>query len=302
MNNFCKTLLSFETFLKIDRGLSPNTVSAYLRDISLFLESSKIQSCKDITQQTITDFSDLLHSRGEAETSITRRLIALKVFFQFLKEFEFLKQVPVIEHPKIWRKLPSVLSKDEVDILLEAPSYKSIKNFKDAYCSARDKAILYLMYSTGIRVSELCNLKLGDVNDEFIRVLGKGSKSRLVPLGKKALQVVNDYLIHFRDSLHKKPPITNDHLFLSVRGEKLNRTTIWKNIQSYAQLAGIDKKISPHSLRHAFATHLLDNKADLRIIQEMLGHACISSTEVYTHISKESLTEKFKAFHPRNNG
>ncbi|WP_246481873.1 site-specific tyrosine recombinase XerD [Chlamydiifrater volucris] len=294
-------LSSFETFLKIDRGLSLNTVSAYLRDISLFLENSKIQSCRDITQQTVTDFSDFLHSKGEAETSITRRLIALKVFFQFLKEFELLKQVPTIEHPKIWRKLPSVLNKNEVDTLLEAPSYKSIKNFKDSYCSARDRAILYLMYSTGIRVSELCNLKLGDVNDEFIRVLGKGSKSRLVPLGQKASQAVDDYLVHFRDFLKEKKG-SSEYLFLSFRGERLNRTTIWKNIRAYARLSGINKKISPHSLRHAFATHLLDNKADLRVIQEMLGHACISSTEIYTHISKESLTEKFKAFHPRNNG
>ncbi len=287
-------LEKFSLFLSVDRGLCQQTILAYSQDISLFLLLNKILSTEEISQNSVCYFVEKLHERNEAEATLARRLIALKVFFIFLKDAQLLKHPPIIEHPKIWKRLPTVLSPQEVEQLLLTP--KRAKHLSPLIV-ARDTAILYTLYSTGIRVSELCDLEIGDVNDEFIRVTGKGSKTRLVPLGSLARDAIDAYLSPFRDLMRQKSP-KEEHLFLSFRGKKLERSCIWRRIHEYAKQI-TSKPVSPHSLRHAFATHLLNNKADLRVIQEMLGHSRISSTEIYTHVASDALIEKFHTFHPR---
>lgn len=292
---FCDAILEqFTLFLSVDRGLSSNSISAYCQDITLFLKINTITSIAEISQDSVHLFVHQLHKRKEAEATLTRRLIALKVFFRFLKEAKLLEHPPLIEHPKIWKRLPTVLTPQEVDALLAIPK----KTPTSSLISTRDTAILHTLYSTGIRVSELCGLHIGDVSDDFLRVTGKGSKTRLVPLGKLASAAIDAYLCPFRENLQKKQP-EEHHLFLSIRGHKLERSCVWKRIHYYAKQV-THKRISPHSLRHAFATHLLDNKADLRVIQEMLGHARIASTEVYTHVAADTLMENFLSYHPRN--
>ncbi|ANH78817.1 site-specific tyrosine recombinase XerD [Candidatus Chlamydia sanziniae] len=293
-SSFYTTILEkFSLFLSVDRGLSRQSVAAYCQDISLFLSVCLIQDSMNISQNSVYFFVEELHKRKEAETTIARRLIALKVFFLFLQDHELLPYPPIIEHPKIWKRLPSVLTLKEVDALLATPHQIDGNPPQIAF---RDTAILYTLYSTGIRVSELCGLCLGDASDDCIRVTGKGSKTRLIPLGSLAKKAIDAYL-PFRDKHQKKNP-KEEHLFLSIRGRKLDRSCVWRQIHNYAKQITL-KPTSPHSLRHAFATHLLDNKADLRVIQEMLGHACIASTEVYTHVAADTLIEKFLAYHPR---
>lgn len=279
----------FTLYLSVDRGLCKLSVEAYCQDISLFFKDSGVVQMENITQDSVYLFVHRRQECKEAEATVARRLIALKVFFQFLKEKGLMRHPLLIEHPKIWKKLPSILSPDEVNKLLAVPTKLGIP----PCIAARDTAILHTLYSTGIRVSELCDLRIGDVNDEFVRVTGKGSKTRQIPLGRQAITAIDGYL-----SVRKDSPREN-HLFLSSRGKKMDRSCVWRRIKLYASSV-THKSISPHSLRHAFATHLLDNQADLRIIQEMLGHARISSTEVYTHVAAESLIEKFTTYHPRN--
>ncbi len=295
MKDHSLLLEQFVVFLSVDRGLRSNSIAAYCQDVSLFLKDGNIQSLEEITQDRVLSFIEKRAKAKEAETTIARRLIALKIFFSFLKDGKKIAQTPIIEHPKIWKRLPSVLTPAEVDALLIKPSQDtSIR--PDVAC--RDTAILHTLYSTGIRVSELCGLRIGDVSDAFVRVTGKGSKTRLVPLGTRAVQAIDDYLVAAREAWQKKYPEENS-LFVSLKGKPLDRTTVWKRIRYYAEQV-THKNVSPHSLRHAFATHLLDNQADLRVIQEMLGHARISSTEVYTHVAADSLIEKFFTYHPRN--
>ncbi|BAE81051.1 integrase/recombinase [Chlamydia felis Fe/C-56] len=292
---FCDNILEqFTLFLSVDRGLSRNSISAYSQDITLFLKISAITSIEEISQDSVYLFVQQLHKRQESESTLARRLIALKVFFRFLKETELLDHPPLIEHPKIWKRLPSVLTPKEVDALLAIPKTSETSPM----ISARDSAILHTLYSTGIRVSELCGLCIGDVSDDFLRVTGKGSKTRLVPLGERACKTIDAYLCPFRETFQKQRP-EEHHLFLSVRGHKLERSCVWRRIHHYAKQI-THKQVSPHSLRHAFATHLLDNKADLRVIQEMLGHARIASTEIYTHVASDTLIENFLSHHPRN--
>lgn len=295
-NKFSNAILEqFVLFVSIDQGLSPNSISAYCQDIRLFLKITSTTSPEEISQDSVCLFVEKLHQRKEAETTLARRLIALKVFFRFLKESQLLPHPPRIEHPKVWKRLPSVLSLKEVDALLQVPQTLQIS----PAIAARDSAILYTLYSTGIRVSELCGLCISDVNDDYIRVTGKGAKTRLIPLGKLASQAIDAYLCSFREFFQKQSP-EEPHLFLSARGKKLERSCVWRRIHYYAKHV-THKRVSPHSLRHAFATHLLNNKADLRVIQEMLGHACIASTEIYTHVAADSLMQNFLAYHPRSN-
>ncbi|AAP05478.1 site-specific tyrosine recombinase XerD [Chlamydia caviae] len=292
---FCDVILEqFILFLSVDRGLCRNSISAYCQDITLFLKINAITSTEEISQDSVYLFVQQLHKRKEAESTLARRLIALKVFFRFLKEAKLLDHPPLIEHPKIWKRLPSVLTPKEVDALLSAAQQSKTSPI----ISARDTAILLTLYSTGIRVSELCDLCISDVSDDFLRVTGKGSKTRLVPLGKVACKAIDAYLCPFRETFQKLHP-EEHHLFLSVRGHRLERSCVWRRIHYYAKQV-THKRVSPHSLRHAFATHLLDNKADLRIIQEMLGHARIASTEIYTHVAADTLMENFLSYHPRN--
>jgi integrase/recombinase XerD len=218
-------------------------------------------------------------------------LVAVKVFFRFLKKEDFveLDVTRHLESPKLWQLIPEVLTIGEVDLLLKAPD-------GETPLGARDKAILEVLYASGLRVSELCGLNIHDVDEACVRVKGKGGKERLVPIAKVALDAVDRYLAQHRGEVGGEKEIP---LFVSRKGKRIDRSDVWKRVKFYAKRAGIAKRISPHTLRHSFATHLLENGADLRVIQEMLGHAHISTTDHYTHISQLHLSQAFSAFHPR---
>ncbi|MEG0036933.1 MAG: site-specific tyrosine recombinase [Victivallaceae bacterium] len=282
-------LSQFLSYLTIDRGVSANTISAYMSDVKKYLGWYNEIPNFSSARTTFLLYIESLHAEKFADTSVARHLISLKIFFFYLKSNRLISEneIPNFEHPKIWIKLPSILTRTEVDRLLNYPE-------ENSFIELRDKTVINLLYSTGIRVSELCNLKLADVNDSFIRVTGKGTKTRVVPIGTKALLLIDKYLVTYRDLFQ------TDVLFLSSRGKPLDRITVWKRIKVYARSCGLLKTISPHTLRHAFATHLLDNGADLRIIQELLGHSNIATTDIYTHVSKNTMIEKFNRFHPRN--
>lgn len=293
MHAYEHILPQFTVFLAVDRGLKQTSIAAYSQDVSLFIRDTGIRDLSKISQEHLLFFIEKRTLHGEAETTLARRLISLRVFFSFLLNNQIISQEPITQHPKIWKRLPSILSQEEVSLLLAQP-------LKDPritpHIADRDTAILHTLYSTGIRVSELCNLYIHDLDDSYIRVTGKGSKTRLVPMGKVAQQAIDQYLLVHRDSFRNS---LEKHLFLSLKGNPLERSCVWRRVQYYAKQV-THKKISPHSLRHAFATHLLNNQADLRIIQEMLGHSRISSTEIYTHVASDTLMEKFLTYHPRN--
>ncbi len=275
----------FLSFIGAEKGLSVNTIEAYERDIRRFVEGKN----REIQEETIVSHLSELKEKGYASSSIYRSLMALRVFFRFLRGEGYVAKDPtaLLDSPKMWQLIPEVLSSDEVEKLLDAPDKKCEEG-------ARDKAILETLYATGIRVSELCDLNVYDVGDTEVRVRGKGGKERMVPIGEEALLAIDAYLANFREAREKECP-----LFLSKRGKRIGRTTVWERVKHYARAVGIDKEISPHTLRHSFATHLLDHGADLRVIQEMLGHADIGTTERYTHLSKKRLFEAFDTFHPR---
>ncbi|MBF5059486.1 site-specific tyrosine recombinase XerD [Candidatus Neptunochlamydia vexilliferae] len=276
----------FLSFIGAEKGLSVNTIEAYERDIRRFTEEKD----QEIKEETIVSHLSELKEKGYASSSVYRTLMALRVFFRFLKREGYVAKDPtaLLDSPKMWQLIPEVLSSDEVERLLHAPD-------RECEEGARDKAILETLYATGIRVSELCGLSVHDVGDTEIRVRGKGGKERVVPIGEEALLAIDHYLANFRDDGGKECP-----LFLSKRGKRIGRTTVWERVKHYARVVGIEKEISPHTLRHSFATHLLDHGADLRVIQEMLGHADIGTTERYTHLSKKRLFDAFDTFHPRN--
>jgi integrase/recombinase XerD len=283
----------FLIYIGSEKGLSPNTIEAYHRDglaFVEFLDHAGIRNFEEVTQNHIVDFLALLKDKGYATASMARNLISIKVLFRFLKRENILKDNPAfyIETPKLWQLIPEVLSIAEVENLLNQPD-------PNHPGGARDKAILELLYASGLRVSEVCTIKINDVDDEHVRVFGKGSKERLVPLGRLALAAIDHYL-RYRDQFDSDQLKV---LFVAKGGKPVNRVSVWRMIKQYAKKAGITKNISPHTLRHSFATHLLDNGAELRVIQEMLGHASISSTDRYTHISKTHVQRAFDAFHPR---
>lgn len=284
----------FISYIASEKGLTQNTIAAYQRDLLAFiqfLETSPIDRFSAVQQNHIVNYLAELKRNNYAIASIARALIAIKVLFRFLKRENLIPNNPTIylETPKLWQIIPEVLSNTEVDRLLTQPS------LNDAI-GARDKAILEILYASGLRVSEVCNLTLYAIDDTFVRVYGKGRKERLVPIGKQALEAVDYYLAHFR---HQWDSEKQQALFLTKNGKKIDRITVWRMIKRYAKRASITKNISPHTMRHSFATHLLDNGADLRVIQEMLGHANISSTDRYTHISRSHLQEAFQKSHLR---
>lgn len=286
-------IADFLSYLLTEKGLSDNTNAAYGRDISAFAKSLNTQGVKDfssVEQTHIIAFLSDLKIAQYAITSICRALIAIKVLFRFLKREEIVPQDVSLhlETPKLWQLIPEVLSQDEVERLLAQP------DDTNSY-GARDKAIIEVLYASGLRVSELCGLQIYDVDENFVRVKGKGQKERLVPIGKKALAAVDHYLVCYRDHYDSQ---YQPALFVTRTGRPIDRITVWAMIKDYAKSAGIIKNISPHTLRHSFATHLLDHGADLRIIQEMLGHANISSTDRYTHVSRSHLQEAFQKYHP----
>ncbi len=287
----------FIDYLSVERGLAPNTIEAYAGDLHKyinFLTSKGIKSLQNTTRKHITAF--LLHQkeRGLSSGSISRGLVAIKVFYRFLHRERFIKEDPtsVLDSPKIWRHLPETLSVDEIDKLLTRPDIRH-------WMGIRDKAALELMYATGMRVSEIVSLDVNDANLDigFVKCLGKGQKERIVPIGKMAVSALKRYLEKVRPKLLKSPPSSG--LFLTRLGRKMSRQSFWKIIKRYATQARIKKLMSPHILRHSFATHLLERGADLRIVQEMLGHASISTTQIYTHVDKERLKQIHRKFHPR---
>jgi integrase/recombinase XerD len=291
-----KFIEEFLNYLSIERGLARNTLEAYGRDLKKyreFLERKRTDSWKEITSQKIREYLLNLRERKLSSRSIARNLVTIRVFYKFLVQEGHLREDPLsnLESPKIESKLPQVLTTLEVERLLRGPSLVSP-------LGVRDKAILELLYATGIRASELISLKVSDPRLErrYLRCLGKASKERIVPFGSPARKILKKYIEEARASLRKKEG--SDYLFLNRFGRRLSRQGLWKIIKKHSKKAGI-KRITPHTLRHSFATHLLQRGADLRSIQEMLGHRDISTTQIYTHLDRERLKEVHRQYHPR---
>lgn len=288
-------------YLRIERQVALNTIEAYERDIErylVFLQKQGIGLPYLIKQQNVEDFLQVLHELHLSSTSISRNLSAVRSFHRFLLGEATSESDPTanITVPKPWMKLPEVLDQVDVEKLILQPDIATDKGL-------RDRAILEFMYATGVRVSELVNLKIPDIiwDDEFVRILGKGNKIRYIPIGKSALKWVQQYEQTSRRSLAALEK-SGDRVFLNRFGKKLSRQSIWKLLKEYALMAGIQKFISPHSLRHSFATHLLEGGADLRAVQEMLGHADIITTQIYTHLDRSMLKEVIQSFHPLESG
>ncbi len=288
-------LIEFTNFLTVSRRHSRHTVDAYRRDLVRFHKFLKDTGQGDpVTGTAIRAFLTHLAGQGQSPASITRALSSIKSYFRFLsgEGGEGANPAELLESPKAARRLPQVIAMAQVDALLDAPD-------GDTPLGLRDRAMLELLYATGLRVSELVSLNVTDLNLEagFLRTLGKGSKERLVPIGAVALQSVRRYLDEARPAFIKGSPPAG--LFLTRLGKKMTRQGFWKSLKTYAKKAGIGSGLSPHSLRHAFATHLLEHGADLRAVQEMLGHADISTTQIYTHILKERMLAVHDRCHPR---
>lgn len=287
----------FLHYLSVEKGLSNNTIFSYKGDLNKFtnyLENKEIDSFSKVNRDNISNFMFDQKKRGLSASSIARNLVAIKMFYRFLLRERILKTDPtaVLEAPKLWKRLPEVMSLTEVESIIGSPNLRKNQGI-------RDRAILETMYATGMRASELVNLKLEDINLEvgFVRCFGKGRKERIVPLGRKAKEALIRYLDKVRPKLLKEK--SSPQIFLSRLGRRISRQTLWKIIIRYAKLAKIKKRIKPHTLRHSFATHLLEGGADLRSVQELLGHADISTTQIYTHIHKDRLKAIHKRFHPR---
>ena len=287
---------TFLSYLRVEKGLSDNTIQSYRRDMMKFvgfLEKQKIDTAK-IQRQDVVNFLTTLYKRRLDSRPVARHLVTIRHFFRFSLLEGFVKEDPAatIESPKFRQSLPYFLSLEEVERLLAQPDTTSAVGL-------RDKAIIELMYSTGIRVSELTGIRVGDLQLDAgcLRCIGKGNKERLVPVGKKALAVVESYLKKSRPELLKDD--ASAHLFLNQRGRPMDRVTIWKMMGQYGRKAALRKPLKPHTLRHSFATHLLDRGADLRSVQMMLGHSDISTTQIYTHVVEERLKQVYKAHHPR---
>jgi integrase/recombinase XerD len=288
----------FLDYLNIECGLSKNTLSAYKQDLNKFERYLKISNKSSASQASTEDlihFMEYNRKKGTSYTSISRYLTAIRMFYRYLTAEKRIKEdiTTLLDTPKTWKRIPNVLSYGMIQKLLDAPDVSTIYGI-------RDKAILELMYATGTRVSEVITLHINDVNlmASYIRCLGKGQKERIVPLSDVAIKYINIYLNKSRPQLVNKKRLS-DYLFLDRIGSTLRRETIWKMIRRYGSLSGLKIKIYPHLLRHSFATHLLEGGADLRYVQEMLGHSNIATTQIYTHINKEHLKELFKKFHPR---
>ncbi len=283
--------------LAVERGYSPRTVEAYaadLNDFLSFLEDQGLKQVSEVSPAHVLLYLSQLRRRGLTEETMSRRLSALRGFFSFLVLEHGLSENPLvlIEGPRPRRKLPVVLSMEEVKRLLESPDPASPLGL-------RDRAMLELTYSSGLRVSELVDLLLYDLNLEvgFVRVRGKGAKERLVPIGDFAREALEIYLKKGRPKLLKNP--AEGHVFLNRRGRPLTRQRFWQIIKKYALRAGLSPRITPHVLRHSFATHLLEQGADLRTVQMMLGHASLATTQVYTHVQAETLRRVHAKYHPR---
>lgn len=285
-------------FLKVERQLSQNTVASYKRDLSDYihqLDKAGVESIDNIDRSAILQYLHRLKEQGKSSRTVARHISSIRSFHQFLLREKVTTQDPTVhlEMPKLEQKLPSVLSVNEVDKLISMPQSSKPQG-------KRDIALLELLYGTGMRVSELIGLNVDDIHISmgFVRVFGKGGKERIVPLGGGAMKACTIYIRDARPTFIAKKPGT-DALFVNMRGTRLTRQGCWKIIKGYALEAGIQKVLTPHILRHSFATHLIENGADIRAVQEMLGHADISTTQIYTHVSKSRLKDVYVKFHPR---
>ena len=295
LNQFLQEYLAY---LKLEKNLSIQSVNSYSSDINKFLNYISDQSIADlntINTKNVSEYFELMRDLGISTSTTSRYLSAVKGFFKYLSSQEYIEKDPVevLSSRISGRKLPTVLSFLEIEKLLQAP------DITDKF-GLRDKAILELFYSCGLRVSELINLKISDLyfSDGVIRVLGKGSKQRIIPIGSSAVKWIAEYIKTVRPLFEKKMKSENI-IFLNNRGTKLSRMGVWKIVAKYVKIAEIEKEFHPHTFRHSFATHLLEGGADLRAVQEMLGHADISTTQIYTHIDREFVKQMHMDFHPR---
>lgn len=288
---------SFLSYLTVEAGLSENTVLAYgrdLRDFQMYCDEVGIRRLRQIRPTQIQEYLRTLAQRQKSEGSVKRALVAIRMFLRFAKLTGLIADdfTAVLEGPKLWQRLPSVCSKRQVVDLLEAPS-------PDEPFYLRDKAMLELLYATGIRAGEVAGLQTSDLNLDigYLRCLGKGNKERVVPIGKVAVGAVLDYVEQLRPKLAKS--FSGNSLLLSRTGRPMSRIEIWRLVRKYAARAGMPRNLTVHTLRHCFATHLLAGGADLRSVQEMLGHVDIATTQIYTHVDQERLREIHRNFHPR---
>lgn len=285
--------------IRVEKNLAENTVEAYERDIGRYLkflkEEKQVTSIRSVKDSEIRDFIHLLSDLELAPATLHRNFSAIRSYHDFLVESDITAENPaqLLDPPKKTQSLPEVLTITEIESIIQAVDI-------DAKAFLRDKALLEVLYSTGLRVSELCGLEMADIQNKsgVLRVRGKGSKERLVPIGGKASAALNGYLDILRMKLAKNN-LDSGKIFLSMNGRPLTRAAVWQILKKWTAEAGITKKTSPHTFRHSFATHLLEGGADLRAIQEMLGHESITTTELYTHLDKQYLAEVHKAFHPR---
>jgi integrase/recombinase XerD len=287
-------LNKFLTYLAVEKGLSHNTLESYERDLHKYLLFLKTRDPDDILQQDVSLFLTQLSTGGMASPSIARCLSAIRGFHKYLITDGLSRTDPTVylEAPHGWQRLPKTLSSTDVETLLRQPDPATL-------IGLRDKAMLELLYATGLRVSELIGLRPADINLErgFLIVLGKGAKERAVPMGETAVLHLREYLAQARARLLGSN--SSDHLFISSKHRGITRQMFWERVKYYSRKAGISQKVSPHTLRHSFATHLLDNGADLRSVQAMLGHADITTTQIYTHVSRERLKSIHEKYHPR---
>lgn len=291
---------TFLAYLRLEKTLSENTVEAYRFDLERFcgfLKQHKIRDINAVTQNELSNYLRVLYDIGFAPTSIQRSIASLRSYFAFLAaEVEIhCDPTELLESPRSTRYLPSVLTVPEMVQILGSVEI-------NRRCGVRDKAILETLYATGMRVSELAQFTHEQIvfEDEMVRIFGKGSKERIVPIGKVALHWIEEYYATDRPQLSR--PFSDSTVFLNNRGGSFSRMGLWKIITKYVNKAGIGKHVSPHTFRHSFATHLLEGGADLRTVQEMLGHANIVTTEIYTHVDREYLKEVHRSFHPRSQG
>ncbi|MFN2350912.1 MAG: site-specific tyrosine recombinase XerD [Kiritimatiellia bacterium] len=287
----------FLDYVSLELGLSSNTRAAYAGDLHKFkefLERRRRLVLNTLTREDITDFLMAERRRGMSLNTISRLFVSIRVWLRFLHQEGLLARdvAEVMDAPRLWKVLPATMSLREVDRLLSAPQ-------GDGALARRDRTLLETFYATGLRVSELCGLRLTDLHFDagFLRCRGKGQKERVVPFSENCSRLLREYLDEVRPMILKGKSV--GEVFVSQRGRSLSRKTVWRMVRRYARLAGIDKPVTPHTLRHSFATHLLYNGAPLRVIQEMLGHADIATTQIYTHLDQARLKNIHTQFHPR---
>ena len=284
----------FLQHLKLERGLSENTLAAYRADLSVMFKAMKVADVANLNASTITTHFSSLAQKGRKPTTLARKISSLKHFLTYLQENGAIKENPALAYsaPRISRYHPDYLTPEQVTSIIEAADDSDQQ-------PERDRAIIEVLYGCGLRLSELINLKSGEIEFEagFVRVTGKGNKQRLVPIGRFAREAVETYLE--KRSAIEKSRRTDPNLFLNRFGKRFSRTGVWQIVKKYVKKAGITRRVTPHTLRHSFATHLLEGGADLRVVQEMLGHADISTTEIYTQIDRNYIIAEHRKYHPR---